>query len=671
MNFAQRFYLKYFCQSHSQGLTRFPSPIAPGFLLIASFFTLGLTLGKGNAQVIIPPTNAPTPSVSQSVSPPTNINSTNANQSTPQIAVNGRTFNGAWFVRDRSNQRQIYISDGALAQIFGVELLSTSTPNRQPIQWYSQPITLPTAIAGGYRYVDITRVVQNWGWQIQTSGNRLIVNTPVTQIQNITPIGSNQALIDLNRPTPWQIRQEPPRKPQGDPDEINKPQTPPNRDWTITLDGITNPTILQRYGPVPAPNPPLPNLLKQLTPNPNPGLPLIEPLIQLVEQVNNQTNIRLSIPSGYVPRITTLANRIQIDVVADAVKNKTITWADGITWRQKMVNLGSERFPVNWLEINPRRSQIRIRPILPNNTTQQGTAPLLETAQRNIAAAAINGGYFNRNNRLPLGAIRSNNEWLSGPILNRGAIAWNNSGQFYFGRLALIEQLTTGNNTTSPNPTIPIPYLNSAYIQSGVSRYTSAWGTSYTSLSNNEVIITVQRNQIIKQTNAAIAGSTSEIIPRDGYLLVIRGNAITTTNNLTPGTPVRLQTGTQPGEFSRYPHIIGAGPLLLQNRQIVLDAEAEKFGKAFATQKAVRSAICNTSSGNIFIVAVHNRAAGVGGPTLQEHAQLMQQLGCVNALNLDGGSSTSLYLGGQLVDRSANTAARVHNGIGIFLQPRK
>jgi exopolysaccharide biosynthesis protein len=48
-------------------------------------------------------------------------------------------------------------------------------------------------------------------------------------------------------------------------------------------------------------------------------------------------------------------------------------------------------------------------------------------------------------------------------------------------------------------------------------------------------------------------------------------------------------------------------------------------------------------------------------------AQLMQQMGTVDALNLDGGSSTSLYLGGQLVDRASATAARVHNAIGISL----
>ena len=41
-------------------------------------------------------------------------------------------------------------------------------------------------------------------------------------------------------------------------------------------------------------------------------------------------------------------------------------------------------------------------------------------------------------------------------------------------------------------------------------------------------------------------------------------------------------------------------------------------------------------------------------------------MGAVSALNLDGGSSTQVYLGGEIIDRSPATAARVNNGIGVF-----
>jgi exopolysaccharide biosynthesis protein len=101
----------------------------------------------------------------------------------------------------------------------------------------------------------------------------------------------------------------------------------------------------------------------------------------------------------------------------------------------------------------------------------------------------------------------------------------------------------------------------------------------------------------------------------------------------------------------------------------VLNAEAEQFSKAFIQQAASRSVIATTETGKLILVTVNSRVRGAG-PTLAEVARIMQQMGFVNALNLDGGSSTTLYLGGQLLDRAPSTAARVHNGLGVFIEPR-
>ncbi|NJR32878.1 MAG: phosphodiester glycosidase family protein, partial [Chamaesiphon sp. CSU_1_12] len=54
-----------------------------------------------------------------------------------------------------------------------------------------------------------------------------------------------------------------------------------------------------------------------------------------------------------------------------------------------------------------------------------GTNHLIKSVAQTQFVAAINGGYFNRNNRLPLGALKRDGKWLSSPILNRGAIGWN------------------------------------------------------------------------------------------------------------------------------------------------------------------------------------------------------------------------------------------------------
>jgi hypothetical protein len=568
-----------------------------------------------------------------------------------QIILNGRTLPGAWLQPTATSKGKTYLSDGAVKQLIGIDLLNSSNPGKQPIQWFSgltSPLVLNTNLSGGYRYLDITQLALKQGWKIQASGNTLVISTPPSQLKNIRlgqqPKG-DRVVLDLDMATPWQVRQELPVKKVVDPDEIiPKSTTPPNREWTVTFDGIADPALLQRYNFQPT-TPPIP-----------------ASIIQKVEVVNNQTIVRLSVPFGQSVQVSTIPqpNRLVIDIQPEAMVTKSITWAQGLQWRQQFVNLGTDRFPVVWLDINPRTVGLSIKPIITNPQTLTGTAPLLQTAQNYLAVAAINGGYFNRNNKLPLGAIRQDNQWISGPILNRGAIAWNNNGQFYFDRLTLTETLITSNNQR-----LPISLLNTGYVQRGIARYTPAWGNTYTPLSDNETIVVVENNQVINQLAGSKSGITAIPIPQNGYLLTFRSEI----PQLPIGTKVSLTSTTTTPEFSRYPHIIGAGPLLVQNRQIVLDGLAEKFNPAFMKGQAVRSSICTTSTGNLMIAAVHNRAGG-GGPTLAEQAKLMQTMGCINALNLDGGSSTSLYLSGQLLDRSPNTAARVHNGIGIFLEAK-
>ncbi|WP_017652902.1 phosphodiester glycosidase family protein [Fortiea contorta] len=588
-----------------------------------------------------------------------------------QIALNGRTLPAAWLQKPGNNtQLTTYLSDAVLRQLIGVDLLNSSNPASQPIDWFSsatKPVVLSAQLTRGYRYLDITNFSQTAGWQIQANGNILVISTPQTQVQDIVegkqPFG-DRLIVNLDRPTPWQVIQELPAKRPPDPDTVTpKVSTLPSREWKITIDGIADPTLVRRYTPVPPVSlpTPTPNLLKQL-----PGITSAEPLIKQVEVVKNQTIIRLNVPFGLAPRISTLPNpnRLLIDIRPDALLERDITWAPGLRWRQQFVNLGTQRFPIVWLEINPQSVGLSIKPILSNPNAASGTAPLIQTAQRYLAVAAINAGYFNRNNRLPLGAIRQNSRWLSGPILNRGAIAWNDSGQFYLNRLTLEETLITPNKTR-----LPILFLNSGYVQSGISRYTPTWGQTYTPLTDNEIILVVQKDLVTNQLAGGKAGQTNLPIPVDGYLLTLRGNAGNVATQLPIGSAISITSSTVPPDFSRYSHIVAAGPLLVKNRQVVLDAKGEKFSDAFIAEKAIRSGICTADTGKLIIAAVHNRAGGPG-PTLAEHAQLMQLLGCVDALNLDGGSSTSLYLGGQLLDRSPNTAARVHNGIGIFLQQR-
>ena len=191
------------------------------------------------------------------------------------------------------------------------------------------------------------------------------------------------------------------------------------------------------------------------------------------------------------------------------------------------------------LEIDSKQPGVALKPIIGNPGAVAGTAPLFATAQRNQAAAAINGGFLNRNTQLPLGAIRTDDRWVSGPILNRGAIAWKKTGEMTVGHLSLQETLTLGTGQH-----FPVLSLNSGFVGAGLCRYTPAWGANYTSILNNETLVTVRDQQIMSQRLASTAGKTTVPIPADGYLLVIRADA-DAARAFAPGASVQVDTATR------------------------------------------------------------------------------------------------------------------------------
>lgn len=553
-----------------------------------------------------------------------------------QIALNGRVVSipwAQWQVSPTGGDR-IGVVDYGFPQLTGAELLSTSDATRQPVQWFSQTATslvLLTRLTPTSRYLDITDFARQAGWQSQVQGNILQITAPSARVvaarHSQQPWG-DRLVLQLDRPVTWQVAQQ-------------------GQELTITLNAPAEASIVQSFKPT------FSKAVQGFQWNPSQAA-----------GAGAVTELKFTLAEDQQARVWSLPqpDRLVIDVRPDAIAALDILWAPGLRYQRQMVMLGDNRFPVTWLEVNPRQPGITLKPILPNPAGVQGILPLAQTARQAQVAAAINGGFFNRNNQLPLGAVKLDGRWLSGPILGRGAIGWNPDGTVAIDRLALEETLTLASGQR-----FPITYLNSGYVQAGLARYTPDWGAAYTSLSDNETVLTVQNQRITNQTLLATAGSALPI-PPNGYLLVLRASP-SLLNAFPAGTAVQVTTATVPPNFNRFSNIVAAGPLLLRNRTVVLDAIGERFSNAFAVERASRSAIGTTPNGRLLIATVHRRIGGPG-PSLPEMAQMMQQLGAVDALNLDGGSSTTLFLGGQVVDRPPRSTARVHNGIGIFVTPR-
>ncbi len=103
---------------------------------------------------------------------------------------------------------------------------------------------------------------------------------------------------------------------------------------------------------------------------------------------------------------------------------------------------------------------------------------------------------------------------------------------------------------------------------------------------------------------------------------------------------------------------VGGSPVLVKAGQINLTADQELVNVDNTIQRG-RSAIGYTADGKVVLVAVEGGNSTVSpsvmGLSLNELANLMKDMGCVAALNLDGGGSTSLRISNQLTVRPSDS----------------
>ncbi len=117
---------------------------------------------------------------------------------------------------------------------------------------------------------------------------------------------------------------------------------------------------------------------------------------------------------------------------------------------------------------------------------------------------------------------------------------------------------------------------------------------------------------------------------------------------------------------------VSGGPWLLRNGEIAIDAEQEKFPKAsFVEARHARTAVGIQPDGRLLFVTVDGKQAISGGVTLLELAGIMKHLGAKDAMNLDGGGSTTMTVHGSIVNGPSDGHVRpVANALLIFGAPK-
>ena len=310
------------------------------------------------------------------------------------------------------------------------------------------------------------------------------------------------------------------------------------------------------------------------------------------------------------------------------------------------------------LRVNPGAADLRA--VLSNDAIVD-TEIVPDMAVRHDAIAAINAGFFLIPSGDPAGIYKLQGQLVSDTKRPRGAlgILLDGGQRLLFGRVTATMTLRvprrglvdaglviTGVDTTRRRDRLML--FTPAYHQH---TDTAATGLEW-----------VLQGKPLRVTSGPLeAGKTP--IPRDGFVLSFGGTRPPSLlRSLRVGSRVELDThytavdGTA-ADWRKADAIVGGAGLLLRDGRIVTDWKMEQLSPMFAEIRHPRTLIGTQADGTIWLVTVDGRQPRLSaGMSLFELRALGQRLGLRNALNLDGGGSTTMWVAGKIVNSPSDAA---------------
>lgn len=270
--------------------------------------------------------------------------------------------------------------------------------------------------------------------------------------------------------------------------------------------------------------------------------------------------------------------------------------APGIEWLQvKGTEKGHPIF-VNVVSVDPRDPRYRLMVVPSEGSGPTRRESTRRIARRHQALAAINGSYFHFNDDSdgrPIGLVKVSGEILSDPRGDRPALGVAPDGTAFFG---------TPRRLTASE----------------------------------------QRERLAQAVQAAPAPPAIW----QQWLRDLTGGSRPAKAAPEPLAPPLLN---EPWDEARF--ALEGGPLIVQGGEIALSGGFDGY---ILNAREPRTAVGLTPEGRVLMVTVDGRVSGHSkGIALKELAQLFLELGATEALNWDGGGSTTMMIRDQLVSRVA------------------
>ncbi len=303
-----------------------------------------------------------------------------------------------------------------------------------------------------------------------------------------------------------------------------------------------------------------------------------------------------------------------------------------------------------------------------------GLETVSSMAARHGALAAVNSGYFRT-----MGTYRGDSigvDVLNGKILSEpynvraaiGLVETPRQQKLIFGHLKFDARIVI-----SPKVQHLIDGFNRPRGHNELIVFTPEFHR--TTLTNPDGLeLLVRRRRIVERRD--LRGSST--IPADGFVISIAGSARQwALQNLRIGNRVQLKFDLSPVEtesgdlWLHAKNMVGGGPQLIKNGRVEITNAAEKILPSFVSDGHPRTAIAKLKSGQILLVTVDGRQPGESiGMSLTMLADLLLEFGAVEAVNFDGGGSTTMVIKNKLVNKPSDATGERAVSDAILVYPR-
>ncbi len=356
-----------------------------------------------------------------------------------------------------------------------------------------------------------------------------------------------------------------------------------------------------------------------------------------------------------------LAFLLLLPVGQAAANNFTVT--PGVDYKKGAAIWNGQPQSIHSVEVDIGRPDVSVQAIIPDPL--QELRPLTyilnkASTQQMHAVAGVNASFFHttgKNAKSPAYLLAANNKVNTYGVISTGndeymsvpsAFGVDKNGRGQIGKFGYEASIKVGDEAYK------ISSINKERGSSEVILYTPSY--SFETTRTNEIGMEISLDNLstsieegyelgteVTATVSKIATYSqggNSVIPKKGAVISIQGGTQAAAfSNVKEGDKITLSIDlTNPWKSAEY--VLASGPLLVQNGKV--DMTINPNSSRAKTRHPRTAVAVNKDRTKVFLVTVDGRKTNSRGMTLSEFSNYLVSIGAHDALNLDGGGSTTM-----------------------------